>query len=61
MAMKLTMMHATQRDGELIRNPAAECTRLSIASMLSLAGLTPANRTRLNGNEPEAIFIARPP
>jgi hypothetical protein len=58
--MNLTMMHATQRDRELVRNPAAECTRLGIANMVSLARLAPANRTRLNGNEPEMIFVARP-
>jgi hypothetical protein len=41
LAMKLTMMQATQRDGELVRNPAAECSRLRIANMVSLEGLAP--------------------
>jgi hypothetical protein len=58
--MKLTMMQATQRDRKLVRNPAAECTRLSIANVVSLAGLASANRTGLKRNESEMIFIARP-
>ena len=58
--MKFTMMHATQRDRKLVRNPAAECTRLGMANMVSLAGLAPANRTSLNRDEPEMIFVAGP-
>ena len=55
------MMNPAERDGELVRNPPAECTRLGIADMVSLAGLPSAHRARLNGNEPQMIFVARAP
>ena len=59
LSVKLTMMDPAQRDRELVRNPPAECPRLGIANVVSLAGLPAVNRARLNGNEPQMIFVAR--
>ncbi len=52
------MMQPTQGNRELIRHATAECSRLGIADVVSLAGLPAANRARLKSNEPQMILVA---
>jgi len=57
-AVKLAVVEAAQRHGELIRNLEAERPRLCESNVMSLAGLTAAHRARLRRYEAEVVFAA---
>ena len=54
------MVSSTQRHGELIADLSAECPALRKAQVVGIAGLAPANQTRLLGHMSDVIAVANP-
>jgi hypothetical protein len=58
--VNLAMVSSTQRHGELIADLSAECPALRKAQVMGIAGLAPANQTRLLGHMSDVIAVANP-
>jgi hypothetical protein len=56
--MHLTMMATAEGDGELITDLAAECSALSKAQMVSVAGLPAAHETRLCRDVSDMVAVS---
>jgi hypothetical protein len=59
-SVKLAMMTAAQRDGELVADLAAKCTTLREAKVVRIAGLSSADKTRLPSDMPDVLAIPHP-
>ena len=59
--MNLAMMAAAKRDGELIAHLAAERAVLCEAKMVSIRRLSPADQTRLLGDEFKVRLVPNAP
>ena len=58
--MIVPVMGSAEWDRELIAHLASHRTGLGEPKMVSVSGPSPANQTRLRGNELEVAFIAMP-
>ena len=58
LAMKLAVVHATNRDDELIADPVSECTRLHKREVMRIGRRPAAYKARLPGHELPVLFIA---
>ena len=56
--MKLPMMTATERNGELVTDLESDRTRLCKAQMVGIGWLPPADKTRLGGHEFQMGLVA---
>lgn len=55
---RLPVVHATERDGELVARFTPERPRLCGPEMMGLCGLTTAKETRLLGNKAQVRLVA---
>jgi len=58
LAMKLAVVHPTNRDDELIADPVSECTRLHKREVMRIGRRPAAYKARLPGHELPVLFIA---
>jgi len=56
--VNLAMVDAAQRDNEFIAHLPPHRTRLHEAEVMGIGVLSPANKTRLLGNEPQMCLVA---
>ena|ERR1700730_188755 len=59
--MQLAMMSTAQRDGELVTDPAAQCSVLRKTQMMGVARLTSADHASLLRDKSHMIAIANAP
>ena len=59
--MNLTVMSATERDGELVADLAAERRCLGKAQMMGIGGAAATDETRLLGNRFNVVTVTDPP
>src|SRR5437868_2084360 len=59
--MQLAMMSTAQRDGELVTDPAAQCSVLRKTQMMGLARLTSADQAGLPSDKPHMLPVANAP
>ena len=58
--MELPMVRTAERNRELVADLATECAMLSVAEMMSLGRLPPADEARLFGDKIAMGFVAHP-
>jgi len=56
--VKLAVMQAAERDGELVTHFAAECRKLCESQVMGIAGLAPADQTGSGGDEFQVRLVA---
>ena len=59
--VNFAMVTPAQRDGELITDLAAECSKLDKTQMMRVCGATTTNETRLLRHIPDVVAIADAP
>jgi len=59
MPVQFAMVDAAYRNGELVADLAAQCTRLGEAQMVGIGGRATAYHARLGGYEFAMIFVAQ--
>jgi hypothetical protein len=60
-AVHLAVVHAAERDGELITGLASERARLRVAQVMGVGWLAAADQARLPGNVAQMFFVAVAP